>query len=156
MDTLQGWTPDRVVAELPYLGSFNQREPLVALSDRRDALCQALRQVLHTIKGHAQLNAAVMLLKLQDQAGRDVFLGALSGSDAALSKSAMEFGLAPHDSRYSDPFHIEAKVPISAAEIFAAIAPYLQEPKSELRDAALFTCLKHDIEGSRAITRTLL
>src|SRR5262249_24113150 len=65
-------------------------------------------------------------------------------------------GLAPHDSRYSDPFHIEAKVPISAAEIFAAIAPYLQEPKSELRDAALFTCLKHDIEGSRAITRTLL
>src|SRR5262245_62849809 len=97
-----------------------------------------------------------MLLKLQDRAGRDVFLRALSGRDAAASKAAMDFGLAPHDTRYSDRVHTETKIPISAAEIFAAISLYLREPESELGSTALFTCLKHDIEASRAITRPLL
>ena len=119
-DTLQAWTLERIVTQLPRLGRFDQREPLDALSDQRDALCQALRQALLTSEGQAQLNAAVMLLKLQDQAGRDVFLRALSGGDTG-AKSAMDFGLAPHDTRYSGPLYTETKVPLSATEIFAAI-----------------------------------
>jgi hypothetical protein len=155
-NALQAWTLDRVIAELPRLGRFDQREPLGALSDQRDALCQALRRALHTREGSAQLNAAVMLLKLQDHAGRDVFLEALNSGDAATLTSAMNFNLAPHDTRYNDPYHTETKVPISGAEIFAAISRCLREPQSELGGAALFTCLKHDIEASRALTRPLL
>jgi len=154
-NTLQAWTLDRVITQLPRLGRFDQREPLDALSDQRDALRQALRQALLTSEGHAQLNAAVMLLKLQDRAGRDAFLGTLGGGDAA-AKLAMDFGLAPHDSRYSGPLYTETKVPLTAAEIFAAISPYLREPQSELGGGALFICLKHDIEASRPVTRPLL
>src|SRR5215475_12357006 len=154
-NTLQAWTLDRVITQLPRLGRFDQGEPLDALSDQRDALRQALRQALLTSEGHAQLNAAVMLLKLQDRAGRDAFLETLGGGDAG-AKSAMDFGLAPHDSRYCAPLYIETTVPLSAAEIFAAIAPYLNEPQSELGSGALFICLKHDIEASRLVTRPLL
>jgi hypothetical protein len=154
-NAVQAWTLDRVISELPRLGRFDQREPLNALSGQRDALCQALRQALLTSQGHAQLNAAAMLLKLQDRAGREVFLGALGGGDAAV-KSAMDFGLAPHDTRYSGPLYTETKVPLSAAEIFLAISPYLREPRSELGGGALHICLKHDIEASRPVTRPLL
>jgi hypothetical protein len=154
-NTLQTWTLDRIVAQLPRLGRFDQREPLDALSDQREALCQALRQALLTSEGQTQLNAAVMLLKLQDQAGRDVFLRALRGGDTG-AKSAMDFGLVPHDTRYGGPLYAETKVPLSAAEIFASISLYLREPQSELGGAALFICLKHDIEASRPATRPLL
>src|SRR5262245_43159558 len=117
-NTLQAWTLDHVITQLPRLGRFDQGEPLDALSDQRDALRQALRQALLTSEGHAQLNAAVMLLKLQDRAGRDAFLGTLGGGDAA-AKLAMDFGLAPHDSRYRGTLYSATKVPLAADRNFS-------------------------------------
>jgi hypothetical protein len=109
------WTVDRVITELPWLGPLDQRESLVALSGQRDELSQALRRALQTCDGSTGLNAAVMLLKLQDPAGRDVFLEALRGTTNA-AREALSFlrldDLAPHDTNDKDPYHRKIKVPI--------------------------------------------
>jgi hypothetical protein len=100
-----------------------------------------------------------MLLKLQDSAGRDVFLEALRGTTNA-AREALSFlrlgDLAPHDTNGKDPYHRKIKIPISGAEIFAAISHYLREPQSEFGGDALFICLNHDIEASGVLTRGLL
>jgi hypothetical protein len=158
-NTLRPWTVDRVVAELHLLGPLHQREPLEALSGQRDALSQALRRALQACDGPARPKAAAMLLKLQDPAGRDAFLEALRGTTDAV-REALSFlcldDLAPHDTNYKDRYDRQIKIPISGAEIFAAISRYLREPQSELGRDALFICLKHDIEASRVLTRGLL
>jgi hypothetical protein len=156
VDTLRTWTIDRVIAELPWLGPLDQREPLVALPGQSDELSQALRRALQTCDGPTGVNAAVMLLKLQDAAGRNVFLEALRAATNA-PREALSFlrlaDLAPHDTNDKDPDHRKIKVPISGAEIFAAISRYLRKPQSEFAGDALFTCLNHDIAASRVLTR---
>jgi len=52
---------------------------------------------------------------------------------------------------YSEDFW--ATLPISKAEVFAAISPYLREPESKLGRDALSVCLRHDIEAARALTQ---
>jgi hypothetical protein len=115
VDTLRTWTVDRVIAELPWLGPLDQREPLVALSGQSDELSQALRRALQTCDGPTGVNAAVMLLELQDSAGRDVFLEALRGTTNA-AREALSFlrlgDIAPHDTNDKDPYHRKIKVPI--------------------------------------------
>jgi hypothetical protein len=156
-NALPAWTIDRVIAELPRLGRFDQREPLEALSDQRDALREALRRALPTRDGFARLNAAVMLLKLQDVAGRDTLLATLRGDEMAAATAAMNFliDVVPYD-RPHDRHPTKTKVPVSAAEIFTAISPCLQDLHSEPGKTALFICLSNDIEASRTITRPLL
>src|SRR5262245_47172361 len=106
--TPRSWTVDRVISGLPKLDWLSQREMLAALSGQRDELCRELRLALQTCSGPAQRNAAVILLKLQDPAGRDVFLAALSGSDAAAARTGLETlrDILPHDTRYEDKYRL--------------------------------------------------
>lgn len=157
-DFLQEWTVERVICNLPQLGEFNQSEALSKLSEHKAELCEALRGAMQKSAGLARLNAAVMLLKLDDRAGRDVFLNALSSADPALATAAINFlrGIAPCDTRFDEKRLHGPTTPISGAEYFAAIAHHLQDPLSELGDVSLFFCLKHDIEASRPIAKQFL
>lgn len=153
------WTVERIIAELASLGPLEQLEPLIDLSGETEALHHALWQALDRCDGLAQLNAAAMLLRLQDRAGRDVFLAALGSQDAALQKSALEFlqfDLVPHDTHYEGRPQDRIKVPVSGAEIFPVIAPLLRDPQSDLGNLALHICLFNDIEAARPTTRRLL
>ncbi len=146
-----------MVAELPQLDALSAREPLEALKDQAGPLTAALREALGSEAGLARLNAAAMLLMLQDPAGRDPFLAALSSTDAALRDAALRFlrsRICPRDSRRDTP-HV-TKVPLDGAEILACVRPYLREPWTGVNEAVLDLCLIDDIEGSRPITRRLL
>ena len=55
---------------------------------------------------------------------------------------------------YSEDFW--GTLPISKAEVFAAVSPYLRDPESKPGRSALSICLRHDIMATRALTQPLL
>jgi hypothetical protein len=62
----------------------------------------------------------------------------------------------PKDSGWTGRSPFDVRVPLSCAEIFAAICPLLAAPASPEGKTALSICLKHDIAASRPLTRPLL
>jgi hypothetical protein len=145
--------------ELPSLGWYEQKEVMTALAPQADALAAELERAFPRLTGLAGCHAGALLLRLQRRAGRDAFLAALADENPAVRTAALDllrFDCIPEDSGYVESGPSGVKVPLSCAEIFAAIAPLLAAPAAPGADTALFICLKHDIAASRPLTRQLL
>jgi hypothetical protein len=153
------WTVARVLDELCRLTFFDQKKVLTELAPQADALAAELEQALPGLKGLAACHAGALLLRLQRRAGRDAVLAAFEDENPAVRSAALDlfrFDFVPEDSGYAESPSSDVKVPLSCAEIFAAISPLLSGPASPEADTALFICLKHDIAASRPLTRGLL
>ena len=154
---IESWTVNRVLDELPALDSFTQREALKALSNDQDNLRDGLRAALSSTEGHAQLNAAVLLLKLGDATGRDVFLDALGSADKTiLAAATLLLGdLDPIDSRRPANY-LSTKVPIAAAEIFAALSSHLAHPYSDPGWTAVWFGLHQHLPEADPVVQSIL
>jgi hypothetical protein len=151
------WTVARVIAEISRLGPTSVREPLAALRGDTRSLIAALRAGIDTVDGRSKVTAAAMLLLLQDDAGRDVFLDALSSPAAELRNWAIDFVyhvVAPYDT--DSPGQSRTKIPISADEIFDRLKRDLHEPWTGLSERILQIALWNDFPQARPITRPLL
>lgn len=150
------WTIERVVAEIATLPSYRQSAPLDTLKGQRAELAVALREASPDLRGAAQLNAAVMLLRLGDEAGQAPLLAQISGDDAAYAADALqEFAstFAPSDSRFPRG---GLRTQIPGATLYHALARWLSSPESKPGERAVFVCLKHDIARARPQLRALL
>ncbi|VAW77580.1 hypothetical protein MNBD_GAMMA12-960 [hydrothermal vent metagenome] len=155
MQTFEPWTIERVIENLESLPSYEQQDVFNDLAHQKTELSQALTKAIKNTEGLATLNCAIILLKLQAKAGRDVFLQMFSSLDeerASHALSALSSELAPQDSHSISKFSYQTKIPLTGKEIFNAIQHLLLEPESVLGSAALFVCLKHNIEASYSIT----
>jgi hypothetical protein len=149
-----------VLGELPGLGSSKQKEALSELAPQADALAAELERALPGLKGRARCHAGALLLRLQRRSGRDAFLEALADEDPAVSRAALDVldgsDFIPEGSGWAGLRSFHVKVPLSCAEIFAAISPLLTRPALPSVNTALSFCLKHDVAASRPLTRGLL
>ena len=151
------WTVRSVLEQLDRIGVFDVNEIHRAMRSEAETLAAALRDALPERSGKAKVNAATLLLMLNDRTGRDPFLGALAGPDGDVRTLAIEFVqycVVPHDIEFHGD--LVTPCPISSDEVFAAIKRDLHEPWTGLNGLILDIVSRQDYPQARSITRPLL
>lgn len=151
------WTVQSVLEQLGSIREFDAQKIVRALRPERETLALALREALHGRSGKAKVNAAALLLLLDDCSGRAPFLEALAGPDGdarALAIDYVGYCIFPHDLKLRGD-HV-TPCPVSSDELYAALNRDLHEPWTGQARRILHVVSRHDYPHARLITRPLL